>query len=95
MRTLWHNYSFGIVLGLLFLASWGAQAVVMLITEHQTGPQFWAATLENWQSEALQLLFQVAGLRWLLFKGSPQSKDDSEEVKREIARLRAAIERRM
>jgi hypothetical protein len=32
-------------------------------------------TLENWQSEFLQLLWQVGGLAWLLYIGSPQSKE--------------------
>jgi hypothetical protein len=31
-------------------------------------------TLENWQSEFLQLIWQVAGLAILLHVGSPQSK---------------------
>ena len=40
-------------------------------------------TLENWQSEFLQLLWQVAGLAILLYVGSPQSKegDDRKEEK--------------
>jgi hypothetical protein len=40
-------------------------------------------TLENWQSEFLQLLWQVAGLAILLHIGSPQSKegDDRKEAK--------------
>jgi hypothetical protein len=40
-------------------------------------------TLENWQSEFLQLIWQVAGLAWLLHVGSPQSKegDDRKEAK--------------
>lgn len=32
-------------------------------------------TFENWQSEFLQLIWQVAGLAILLYAGSPQSKD--------------------
>jgi hypothetical protein len=32
-------------------------------------------TLENWQSEFLQLLWQVGGLAFFLFIGSPQSKE--------------------
>nr|WP_206022424.1 DUF6766 family protein [Pseudoflavitalea sp. G-6-1-2] len=32
-------------------------------------------TMENWQSEFLQLIWQVAGLAFLLFLGSPQSKE--------------------
>ena len=40
-------------------------------------------TMENWQSEFLQLIWQVAGLSFLLFVGSPQSKegDDRKEEK--------------
>lgn len=40
-------------------------------------------TMENWQSEFLQLIWQVAGLAFLLYVGSPQSKesDDRKEAK--------------
>src|SRR5262245_41965277 len=35
-------------------------------------------TLENWQSEFLQLCWQVAGLAYLFYVGSPQSKEGDE-----------------
>jgi hypothetical protein len=40
-------------------------------------------TLENWQSEFLQLIWQVAGLSFLWYVGSSQSKegDDRKEEK--------------
>jgi len=40
-------------------------------------------TFENWQSEFLQLLWQVVGLAYFLYVGSPASKenDDRTEVK--------------
>lgn len=40
-------------------------------------------TMENWQSEFLQLIWQVAGLTYLWYLGSPQSKegDDRKEEK--------------
>jgi hypothetical protein len=40
-------------------------------------------TFENWQSEFLQLMWQVAGLALLLYVGSPTSKegDDRKEAK--------------
>lgn len=40
-------------------------------------------TAENWQSEFLQLMWQIAGLAALLYVGSPQSKegDDRKEEK--------------
>lgn len=41
-------------------------------------------TLENWQSEFLQLLWQVGGLAFLLFVGSPQSREGSDRVEAKI-----------
>ena len=43
-------------------------------------------TLENWQSEFLQLIWQVAGLAYLFYLGSPQSKegDDRKEEKLDL-----------
>ncbi|HZB65199.1 MAG TPA: DUF6766 family protein [Nitrososphaeraceae archaeon] len=35
-------------------------------------------TMENWQSEFLQLIWQVAGLSFLWYIGSPQSKEGDE-----------------
>ena len=44
--------------------------------------------LENWQSEFLQLLWQVGGLAMLLYVGSPQSRESEE---RKEAKLYAII----
>jgi hypothetical protein len=44
-------------------------------------------TFENWQSEFLQLLWQVGGLAFLLFLGSPQSKEGSDRVEAKIDAL--------
>jgi hypothetical protein len=41
-------------------------------------------TFENWQSEFLQLLWQVGGLAILLHLGSPQSKEGSDRVEEKI-----------
>ena len=41
-------------------------------------------TLENWQSEFLQLIWQVAGLAVLLFVGSPQSKEGDERKEEKL-----------
>ena len=46
-------------------------------------------TLENWQSEFLQLIWQVAGLAILLYVGSPQSREGDE---RKEAKLDAILE---
>ena len=41
-------------------------------------------TLENWQSEFLQLIWQVAGLAFLLYIGSPQSKEGDERKEEKL-----------
>lgn len=41
-------------------------------------------TLENWQSEFLQLLWQVGGLAILLYVGSPQSKEGDDRMEAKI-----------
>ena len=41
-------------------------------------------TMENWQSEFLQLMWQVGGLSFLLFVGSPQSKESEERLEAKI-----------
>lgn len=48
-------------------------------------------TLENWQSEFLQLLWQVGGLAFLLYVGSPQSKEGSERVEAKIDEILKAV----
>lgn len=47
-------------------------------------------TFENWQSEFLQLMWQVGGLAILLHVGSPQSKEDDE---RKEAKLDLILEK--
>jgi hypothetical protein len=41
-------------------------------------------TMENWQSEFLQLIWQVAGLSLLWYVGSPQSKEEHDRLEEKI-----------
>ena len=41
-------------------------------------------TLENWQSEFLQLIWQVSGLALLFHVGSPQSKDGNDRLEEKV-----------
>jgi hypothetical protein len=41
-------------------------------------------TLENWQSEFLQLLWQVGGLALFLYVGSPQSKEGDDRMEAKV-----------
>lgn len=47
-------------------------------------------TFENWQSEFLQLLWQVVGLAYLLYVGSPASKENDDRTE---ATLDALLQR--
>jgi hypothetical protein len=49
-------------------------------------------TFENWQSEFLQLLWQVGGLAFLLFVGSPQSKEESDRTEAKLDAIIRAID---
>ena len=44
-------------------------------------------TFENWQSEFLQLLWQVCGLAWFLYIGSPASRDGNERIEHKLDAL--------
>jgi hypothetical protein len=50
-------------------------------------------TLENWQSEFLQLIWQVAGLALLLYVGSPQSKEGDERVEEKLDAILKAVDK--
>lgn len=49
-------------------------------------------TLENWQSEFLQLIWQVAGLAMLLHVGSPQSKEGDDRMEAKIDAILLVID---
>ncbi len=49
-------------------------------------------TMENWQSEFLQLMWQVGGLAFLLYVGSPQSKESEQRLERKIDTILQRVE---
>lgn len=49
-------------------------------------------TLENWQSEFLQLVWQVAGLSFLLFVHSPQSREEDDRMEAKIDAILRAVD---
>lgn len=51
-------------------------------------------TLENWQSEFLQLLWQVGGLALLLYVGSPQSKEGDDRMEAKLDAILRAVDPR-
>lgn len=96
-HSVWTRYSFAWVTFGFFLVSlighwlfgWFAFAQDQLT--HGEAPQFgpyfiemMRDTLENWQSEFLQLIWQVGGLAFLLHVGSPQSKEGDDRMEAKI-----------
>jgi len=83
----------------LILHWWfGWYAFVNEAAEHGQSPQMseylvemGRDTFENWQSEFLQLLWQVVGLAYFLYVGSPSSKENDDRTEVKIDALLRAI----
>ena len=104
-HSIWKRYGFAWVTGALFLITlsghwiFGWFAYVSEQQAHQQPIEFGAYTiqmmrdtLENWQSEFLQLISQVAGLAILLHVGSPQSKEGDDRMEAKIDAILLAVE---
>jgi hypothetical protein len=50
-------------------------------------------TLENWQSEFLQLIWQVTGLAILYHVGSPSSKDGNDRLEEKVDLILQAVDK--
>jgi hypothetical protein len=89
-RLAVYSRSLGLVMGGIFLASWGAQTIAgqSAYNEQQlrqleqpvswvgylTSADFWNRTTQNWQSEFLAVASMVALSVYLRQRGSPESK---------------------
>jgi hypothetical protein len=89
-RTTLYSHSLGIVMGLFFLGSWGAQLVAgtsaynserlqnllapLSMPQYAVSANFWNRTLQNWQSEFLAVGSMVVFSIYLRQRGSPESK---------------------
>lgn len=97
--SAWKKYSFAwVTLGFLLISlvgHWLFGWFAYVDEQEQAGAaistrgfvvQILRDTFENWQSEFLQLLWQVVGLTCLLYVGSPQSRDseDRSEAKLDV-----------
>lgn len=93
-------YSFGLVTAAMFLVAWLGQFVSQIFVvradaaEHGQAfswseflPRFLASTLENWQSEFLQLVWQAAGLALFYYWGSSQSRESDERIEAKLDAL--------
>jgi hypothetical protein len=99
-RSVWREFGLGLALMIIFFASWIGHGIAQWQSftdeERQFGeePQlgdfmsnFAEATLENWQSEFLQLFAFVALSALFIHKGSAESKDGDEKVQASLRRI--------
>jgi len=97
---VWKDFGLGIVLLLLFLVTWVGQGVSQwqTFTDEQAShgdpakvgdfvSEFSQSTLENWQSEFLQLFAFVSLAALYVHKGSAESKDSDEKVEAALRRI--------
>jgi hypothetical protein len=89
-RLAVYSRSLGLVMGGIFLASWGAQLIAgrsayneqqlrqleqpVSLLGYLTSADFWNRTTQNWQSEFLAVASMVALSVYLRQRGSPESK---------------------
>lgn len=103
-KTVWSRYGFAWITLAFFVLSlaghWTAGwfAYLQAQEEHGQPPEVRSYviemtrdTLENWQSEFLQLLWQVGGLAFLLYIGSPQSKEGDDRKEEKLDQLLKAL----
>jgi hypothetical protein len=99
-RSVWREFGLGLVLVILFFTTWLAQAVAQWQTftdeqrSHGDSPElgdffseFAQSTLENWQSEFLQLFAFVTLAALYIHKGSAESKDSDEKMEASLRRI--------
>ena len=89
----------GFFLGSLFLHWYfGWRSFVDDAVTHGEAPEVAAYTnemlrdtFENWQSEFLQLIWQVVGLAYFLYLGSPSSKENDDRIEVKIDAILRAV----
>src|SRR5215204_6708694 len=99
-RGIWREFGLGLVLMILFFATWLAQGIAQWQTftdeerSHGETPEvgdfvseFGQSTLENWQSEFLQLFSFVVLAALYIHKGSAESKDSDDNVEAALRRI--------
>ena len=105
-NTVWSKYGYLWVTLALFVISltghwvFGWYAFVSEQAGHGQAPEVrdfvvltMRDTLENWQSEFLQLIWQVAGLALLYHIGSPQSKDGNDRLEEKVDLILQAVDK--
>jgi hypothetical protein len=97
IRRLWRNFGLSIAFCVLFVISWSAQGFAewgQYRQDQRAHGQpvsisgfvvaFGQSTLENWQSEFLQLFSFVVVSSLLIHRGSAESKDSDDRIEAKL-----------
>jgi hypothetical protein len=103
-RSIWREFGLGLCLIILFFSTWVAQLVSewqVYTDEQRTHGEstevgdfvsaFAQSTLENWQSEFLQLFSFVVLAALYIHKGSGESKEGTEKLEASLRRIEARL----
>jgi len=99
-KTIIKGYAYAWITLVFFLGSlvlhwwFGWRAFMDEAVQHGQSPQFSQFAIqaardmfENWQSEFLQLLWQVVGLAYFLYLGSPSSHENDDRLEAKVDAL--------
>jgi hypothetical protein len=99
-RSVWREFGLGLVLMILFFTTWLGQGIAewQVFTDEQRShgespelgdffSEFAQSTLENWQSEFLQLFAFVTLAALYIHKGSAESKDSDDKMEASLRRI--------
>jgi nucleoside permease NupC len=105
LQKIWKNFGLSIAFCVLFLTTWIGQALTewqVYRSEQLTHGQqpeaqgftfeFLQSTLENWQSEFLQLFSFVVLSALLIHRGSGESKDSDDRMEASLQRIEKRLE---
>jgi succinate dehydrogenase hydrophobic anchor subunit len=104
-RSVWREFSLGLILMILFFATWIGQGITQwqTFTDEQRShgeavevgdfaAEFGQSTLENWQSEFLQLFSFVTLAALFIHKGSAESKDGEDQIQASLRRIEERLQ---
>ena len=104
VKKVWKHFGLSLAFCILFLTSWAAHGVAewQVYTDQQTShnqptelgdfaAEFAQSTLENWQSEFLQLFSFVVMSALLIHRGSAESKDGDQRIEEALRRIEARL----
>jgi hypothetical protein len=105
LKKTWQNFGLSIALSILFFVSWVGQGIAQwqeFVADQRVHGEpteigafvtrFAQSTLENWQSEFLQLFSFVVLAALLIHRGSSESKDSDERMEEMLKRIEKRLE---